>query len=182
MPALEKPQWELYARNLAKGMAQVDAFENAGYPRNAGNASVLARKPIIKARVQELIEDREGALSNTRPKIQINDEGDIDPADIAVTQAWVIQQLMMNVTNAMDAGRHGDANKALEMLGSHLGMNFSPPKSGGQGEDPNKPAQGSQNISLMLQLADAFAGPDAQPAPKDVTPVPLTIEGFDADA
>ena len=88
---------------------------------------------------------------------------------------------MLNVTNSMDAGKHGDANKALEMLGSHLGMNFSPPKGGGQGDDGNKPGQGGQNISLLLKMADAF-GEEKAPQVVDVTPTPLPIEVGDADA
>lgn len=181
MPVLEKPQWELYARNLAKGMSQVDAFEGAGYPRNAGNASVLARKPIIKARIQELIEGRDEALAPKRPTLTMNDAGDFDPTEKAVTEAWVIEQLMLNVTNAMDAGKHGDANKALEMLGNHLGMNFAPPKSGtGEGEG-NKPAGNGQNLNLLLSFANAF-GEQTSPEIRDVTPAPIRLEDPDAHA
>ena len=55
MPVLKNPKYELFAQGLAKGVADVDAHEQAGYKRNAGNASRLKRNENIQARVDELL-------------------------------------------------------------------------------------------------------------------------------
>ncbi|HCK02905.1 MAG TPA: hypothetical protein DHV72_23180 [Serratia grimesii] len=58
-PSLLKPQHEQFAQNIAQGMPGKDAVVCAGYaPTNAeSQASVLLRRPDIKARVKELRND-----------------------------------------------------------------------------------------------------------------------------
>jgi phage terminase small subunit len=56
MPVLKNAKYELFAQNLAQGMKQADAHEKAGFKRNDGNASKLAAKPEIDARIKELKE------------------------------------------------------------------------------------------------------------------------------
>lgn len=58
-PSLLKPQHEQFAQNIAQGMPGKDAAVCAGYaPTNAeSQASVLLRRPDIKARVKELRND-----------------------------------------------------------------------------------------------------------------------------
>ena len=56
MPVLKNAKYELFAQYLAQGMKQADAHEKAGFKRNDGNASKLAAKPEIDARIKELKE------------------------------------------------------------------------------------------------------------------------------
>jgi phage terminase small subunit len=54
MPALENHRRELFAQLLVQGFTVVDAHERAGYRRNEGNASMLARHPEVQARLKEI--------------------------------------------------------------------------------------------------------------------------------
>jgi len=55
MPVLANHRHERFARLLAEGeMTVTDAHEQAGYKRNEGNASALARHPDIQSRVTEI--------------------------------------------------------------------------------------------------------------------------------
>ena len=56
MSVLKNAKYELFAQYLAQGMKQADAHEKAGFKRNDGNASKLAAKPEIDARIKELKE------------------------------------------------------------------------------------------------------------------------------
>jgi len=56
MPALKNPKHELFAQYVAKGMKDCDAYVEAGYKYNRGNASALKTKENISARIEELIE------------------------------------------------------------------------------------------------------------------------------
>jgi phage terminase small subunit len=51
---LTNPRREAFARELAKGKTQVEAYASAGYKSNDGHAARLAGNGRIKARVAEL--------------------------------------------------------------------------------------------------------------------------------
>lgn len=55
MPALKNPRHEKFAQGLAKGKTQDDAYEQAGFKPNRGNASTLNQNQSISNRVAELI-------------------------------------------------------------------------------------------------------------------------------
>jgi len=54
MTMLAKPRHETFARALARGATQVDAYEEAGYARRSDCASRLALKPHVRARLEAL--------------------------------------------------------------------------------------------------------------------------------
>ena len=54
MSALSNHRRELFAQLLVQGFTAVDAHEKAGFKRNDGNASALARHPEIEARIIEI--------------------------------------------------------------------------------------------------------------------------------
>lgn len=54
MPVLDHPRWEIFAQERAKGKTEVQAYELAGFSPDDGNASRLADRPEVKARIQEL--------------------------------------------------------------------------------------------------------------------------------
>lgn len=59
MPVLKNSKHERFAQNLAAGMSQADAYEDAGYKPHRGNASTLAQDKNILERVQELFDKRD---------------------------------------------------------------------------------------------------------------------------
>lgn len=54
MPVLSNAKHELFAQGIAKGSTVTDAHAAAGFKRNDGNASKLAARPEIQARVKEI--------------------------------------------------------------------------------------------------------------------------------
>jgi hypothetical protein len=97
MPVLKNPRHELFAQNLASGLTIVDAHEGAGFVRNDSNASRMARRDDVVARVTEL-----KGLSATRTalKLEITTES-------LIAEAEEIKQL------ALSEGDYGAANTAL---------------------------------------------------------------------
>jgi hypothetical protein len=57
MPALKDPQYEKMANELAELKAPIEAYKLAGFVPHRGNANRLARRPEIKARVAELLNE-----------------------------------------------------------------------------------------------------------------------------
>lgn len=56
MAALDNAKWELFAQGLAKGISASEAYVQAGYKKNDGNASRLKGNEKVEARVAELVE------------------------------------------------------------------------------------------------------------------------------
>jgi hypothetical protein len=54
MPVLKNPRHERFAQLLAGGKSATDAHEEAGFKRSRHNASHLAARPEIGARVQQI--------------------------------------------------------------------------------------------------------------------------------
>src|SRR4051794_17313782 len=54
MPPLENPRHEAFPQNVASGMSLVEAYEQAGYDRNDGNAARLKGNDRVTARIREL--------------------------------------------------------------------------------------------------------------------------------
>ena len=55
MPALKNAKHELAAQGLAKGQSADEAYENAGFKPDRGNASRLTAKDSIRTRVAEIL-------------------------------------------------------------------------------------------------------------------------------
>lgn len=56
MPALENPRHERFAQELAKGKTADEAYQDAGFKANRGNASTLKANQNISERVAELLD------------------------------------------------------------------------------------------------------------------------------
>lgn len=117
MTALKNQRWEAFAVGLAKGLTGDQAYQDAGYQENRGNAARLKANESVRARVAELSQD-------------IARKATVD-------QAWVVDTLVENVNRAMQAEAVRDhegnptgeyryegsvANRGLELVGKHLGM------------------------------------------------------------
>ncbi len=140
MPVLPNPKHERFAQELAKGTTAGDAYVLAGFKPNRHNGATLARKQHIKARVSELLSEREQVHSQaTAAAVE----------SVGLTKAWVIGQLVENVSRAMQTVEVRDtrgqptgeyryegsvANRGLELLGKELGMFVERKEVGSPGE------------------------------------------------
>lgn len=114
---LPNPRHERFAQALAAGKTADEAYQEAGYAENRGNATRLKANESVRARVAEL----QGRIT----------EG------VVLTRQWVLERLIENANRAMQAeaatAKDGKptgiysyegsvANRALELLGKELGM------------------------------------------------------------
>lgn len=128
MPTLRNPKHELFAQELANGTTAEKAYEAAGYRANRGNATKLKQNESILRRVPELLALREKMHGQSTAKAI---------EKVALTKEWVLAKLIDNVQRASQAVPVLDAegketgeyryqgavaNRALELLGKHLGM------------------------------------------------------------
>lgn len=128
MPALQNARHERFAQELAKGKSATEAYADAGYRPNSGNAATLKADQSISTRVAELIDERaemhRAATEKAAERLSIDRE-------------WVLATLVENVNRAMQAVEVKDhkgtgtgeykyegsvANAALNLIGKELGM------------------------------------------------------------
>ncbi|HEY7243379.1 MAG TPA: hypothetical protein VH678_05790 [Xanthobacteraceae bacterium] len=114
MPVLKNPRHERFARLLASGKTAVDAHELAGYKRDDGHASRWARKPEIRARVQEIA----GTAAERA----------------AVTVDGLIAKAEAVLAAAMEAGQHSAAIAAIKEIGVLSGKRIERSERGQPGE------------------------------------------------
>ena len=118
---------EAFAQAVAAGKTQAEAYELAGFKPNSGNASALAQRPEVLARVTAIqAEQAEIAQRATQ----------IAAERLSIDCEWVMSRLVENANRAMQAvavenrdGPTGEyrhdgsvANRALELLGKEIGM------------------------------------------------------------
>lgn len=127
MPALHNVKWEMFCRHLAMGKNLTQAYIAAGYENTTScgsAASILSKRPEIKARMQELIDERIAGGSGTSPTQvaafkEVQQRAAIDGV---IDPLWVVEQLIENVKLSREAGQFAASNKALEMLGKEVGL------------------------------------------------------------
>ncbi len=104
MPILNNPRHERFAQGLAAGKSASEAYADAGFKPNDGNASTLKGNQKVLKRVQEL---QERVASG-----------------VVLERQWIIEQLIDNVSLAKKGDKidGATANRALELLGKELGM------------------------------------------------------------
>ena len=147
MAPLVNHKHEKFARLIAEGIGRPDAYEQAGYRRDNGNAQNMATKPHIVARVAELrgqVADRlmidrsrvleevaRIAFHNVADYVTVNEDDtvSIDLSAINRDHAAAIQEL----TAVSHYDKHGTRTTeiklklapklpALDSLGKHLGL------------------------------------------------------------
>ncbi|TPM37041.1 hypothetical protein [Mesorhizobium sp. B2-3-2] len=101
MPVLDNQRHEAFAQALAKGKSADEAYAEAGYKPDRGNASRLTANDNIAARVAEL----QGMAADR----------------VVLTREWIIAKLVENATNTQESNPSA-SNKALELLGKEIGM------------------------------------------------------------
>jgi len=161
---LNKKQ-ELFARFLAEGCTQLDAYVNAGYEPSSANASTLANKPLVKMRVEELRLEIEARAHD----FEIRRKAAADSPERLIEEAeWTAQRVMdmiaENAKLAQMAGEYKAANESLKMLGDALKM-FEKAKSDADGN-----ASGAKGtLALIGQVTQVLAGESGggDPAPRN---------------
>lgn len=129
MPALPNARHERFAQGLAQGKTADEAYQEAGFKQNRHNASRLKTNETIRARVEE--------LSNRA-------------ADgLILTKQWVLEQLADNAAKAKANDDFGPSNKAIELIGKHLGM-FS----GKEGDNDDEAPTLNINIAVRDAVSD----------------------------
>lgn len=83
MAALKDPQYEKFASELAELKSPTEAYKLAGYVPHRGNANRLARRPEIRARVADLLEEAAeyADIRRTRVLVEIDRVGRANLAD-----------------------------------------------------------------------------------------------------
>ena len=97
MALLDNAKWERFAQALAQGMTADEAYREAGYRPNRGNASTLKAKQIIQHRVAEL---QSRAAS-----------------DVVVTRQWLLEQCVDIAKAAREDGAYAAAVNAIKEAG-----------------------------------------------------------------
>ena len=159
MSVLKNPKHERFAQELAKGKSAAEAYENAGYKKNTGNAATLKSQQSISTRINELLSEREQMHAQATARAVER---------VSLTKEWVLGTLIENVQRAMQAeavtDREGNetgeytyqghvANRSLELLGKELGMFVDRKEVGGPGDFSDKTdAQLEQEIAADLAL------------------------------
>src|ERR1019366_8208140 len=109
MPVLDRPSWEKFAKAVASGKTQRAAYKACGFKAKDADsaASDLDNNPKVKQRIKELT-------------ARVTDKA-IERA--ALTKEWVLEGLRSNAEKALQVeGGSAVANRALELLGNHLGL------------------------------------------------------------
>jgi hypothetical protein len=93
MPAAKNPRHERFAQALARGVSAADAYIEAGYKPNRGNASVLKRDQSISKRVEEIQQEQimvhQQATAAAAARAQVTIESLIAEAEAARAKAMV---------------------------------------------------------------------------------------------
>jgi hypothetical protein len=131
MPSLSNPRWEAFTANVANGQTQYDSYVNAGFEGNPSAASQLAKRPEIKARIHELIQERQ--------QKRRDEESETDTSISDLDREWILKQLKKNIQTAQGDGNITAANKAVELLMEMLGFGKKP--RGGAPDEGDKPAK-----------------------------------------
>lgn len=126
MPALKNTRHEAFAQGLAQQLTADEAYAAAGFKPNRGNAARLKANESIQARAAELLE-------RTAGKLMLSTE-------------WVLEQLADNAKLAKESRDFGPSNKAIELIGKHLGM-FT----GSGGDDDDEPP----SLNIQITVRDA---------------------------
>jgi hypothetical protein len=168
VPALTNPKYERAAQLLASGQTKADAYKGAGFSYKPASASRLFNRPEIVERIAEIIADNVSAQRKGQ-EIAVKKAG--------VTIEWVLERLKFNAERALrgqpvlDAnGRHTGqfmgkidgavANRALELIGQHLGMFVTRHEVGAPG-DFARMSDDELNLALAEQ-ARAMGLPESQ--------------------
>lgn len=157
---LKNLRHEAFAQALARGVVIHLAYVEAGFDANSGNASRLNANPKVIERVAQL-------------RALVSDMQKRSTAGVVLTEQWIIEQLIGVTIDARSGSRpdSAGANKALHLLGLHMGMFIERKETGKPGEFDNL------TIAAKRERVQAIAK-QLGLIPQSVVDVPLDdIEG-----
>jgi hypothetical protein len=175
---------EKFAQNVAAGMSLTQAHEKAGYGGDGANASRLAARDEIKARIEQLREERRLAFEVRREaqKHAVTSEF----ASEGVNLKWLIMELRVNLDGARVDSKWKDANDTLKMIAQLTGFLKG---DGSDASDPNKrkPFDNDKsapaiNLQVVNQLSRQM-GPEigGQPQALEAVAIPVIQSPDDDD-
>jgi hypothetical protein len=108
---LVDPRHEAFAQHLCNGYSQIESYSLAGFQRRRNNAYRLSIREDVVARVAEL-------------RLRVQRMQTVTSREIVDLKQWCVDALIDNVLQAKLKKRpdFAGANKALQLLGLHLGM------------------------------------------------------------
>lgn len=115
---LRNPRHEIYAQGICAGLSREDAYQKAGYAPSARNSGALNRRPEIKARIEQL-------LNQARARCELSRKDILD----RVLEDWDTSRKLGQMTAALKAGH---------MLGSEIHKMFIERKEIGEAGDFDK--------------------------------------------
>lgn len=112
MAALPNVRQEHFAKDVAAGMTQREAYKSNGYHAKDVDsaASRLATSPRVHARIEEL------KRRATNRAIRVASDR------TAITKEYILEQLLDTYLAARQSGALGPANRSLELMGKEKGM------------------------------------------------------------
>lgn len=166
---------ELFARYVADGETQVSAYELAGYNPSTANASTLANKPEIAARIAVLRKEKDDR--DLRFSIELR-KANLDPDDprgaSREVAEWNVKQILdlfwENARLAQMSGQFSTANDSLDRIAKIMGLLDRPDT--GKSNDKSSPTQVGINIyqDAVKQLGEgggvSIVGADNPLAPR----------------
>jgi phage terminase small subunit len=144
MPVLKNQRRERFSQLLASGKTATDAYELAGYKRDAGNSSHLAKSDKITSRVQELTTE---ALERERKTAAVAAERCV------VTRQSLIEKAEAIYVQAREAGQTSAAIAALKEIGVLTGIRVERRESGDAGEFAKLEAMSADELRSFLNSA-----------------------------
>lgn len=131
---LANPKHEAFVQNLALGQGDLEAYVNAGYKENKGNASRLRTNENIVARLEWIMADAAGKVGIDVQRVlnMLMENAEVCYGKRTVTQRVIFKKNGKPVTDEQGKPVVGEiettmfdpaaGNKAMELIGQHLQM------------------------------------------------------------
>jgi hypothetical protein len=140
---LSNRKHELFARYVSQGETYSHAYELAGYLPSTANASTLAKRPEVSARIAVLKQEKEERDLRFRIELQ---KANLDPDDPVRSSRevaeWTAKQVLdlfwENARLAQMAGQFSTANDSLKTIAEIMGLRGS--NNSGTGKNDKSPA------------------------------------------
>lgn len=167
MPALRNPQHEQFCHHVVDGMNSSEAHKACGYDGGPQAASKIRKRPEVVARIAELTAQRAKIAERAAEK-------SLERAahKHSLSKDYVIDRLMTIVERSLQhepvKGQEGvykfdanAANKALQLLGQHLGLYVTRTEVGAAGDFIELDSHSLKNaIAERLAIAHQKANSD----------------------
>lgn len=122
---LPDPRYEDFAQYLSDGMSQIGAYEAAGFVPQKANASIMAHKPFIQARVEWLTKKKAEDANVSFAGQVVVDLEKVNADAPKMSPEWFLYQVMQIAEG--EESKDPDKLKALQMGAEWMGY-FKKPR------------------------------------------------------